>query len=130
MTPTFLNIAEASRSRIEQHGFDRYLFFGKADELIDGPQAYINELDPAVELAAHFHKVDQFQVFFGVSGARFLRHPIPKVMVHYTDAYSTYGPFRSGTEGRLLYATLRAEHSNFGGVMPGARSQLPYRGRR
>jgi hypothetical protein len=50
--------------------------------------------------------------------------------VHYTDAYSTYGPFSSGSEGRLLYATLRAEHSNYGGVMPGARQELRYKGDR
>jgi hypothetical protein len=131
MPPIFRSFREAPRTRIGQHEFDRYLFFGQADELIEGPQAYMNELDPGVELAAHFHKVDQFQVFFGgMAGARFLRHPIPDVMVHYTDAYSTYGPFTSGREDKLLYATLRAEHSNFGGVMPAARSELAYRGRR
>ncbi|HEX4862564.1 MAG TPA: hypothetical protein VFV02_00735 [Acidimicrobiales bacterium] len=131
MSPIFRNFRDASQSRVGQHGFDRYLFFGRADEVVEGPQAYMNELDPGVELAAHFHKVDQFQVFFGgMEGARFLRHNIPDVMVHYTDAYSTYGPFTSGREEKLLYATLRAEHSNFGGVMPGARAELPYRGRR
>jgi hypothetical protein len=51
-------------------------------------------------------------------------------MVHYTDAYATYGPFRSGPHDRLLYATLRAEHSSYGGVMPGARDELAYRGAR
>ena len=131
MSPIFRNFRDASRSHVGQHGFDRFLFFGRADELLEGPQAYMNELDPGVELAAHFHKVDQFQVFFGgMEGARFLRHAIPQVMVHYTDAYSTYGPFASGREDKLLYATLRAKHSNFGGVMPGARAELPYRGRR
>jgi hypothetical protein len=128
--PIFRSFAEAPRSRPDGYGFDRFLFFGQADALVEGPQAYMNELDPDVELAAHFHQVDQFQVFFGTPGARFLRHSIAPAMVHYTDAYTTYGPFRSGPDDRLLYATLRAEHSNYGGVMPGARKELRYRGTR
>ena len=130
MTHSFRAFADAPTSRIDEHGFDRYLFFGVADQLVDGPQAYMNDLDPGIELAAHFHKVDQFQVFFGGAGARFRRHEIDPVLVHYTDAYATYGPFSSGAQGRLLYATMRAQHSNFGGVMPGARDELAYRGTR
>jgi hypothetical protein len=91
---------------------------------------YMNEVDPGVELAAHFHTVDQFQIFFGTKGATFKRHPVSSVMVHYTDAYSTYGPFQAAADASLLYATIRAESTNFGGVMPGARAQLRYRGRR
>jgi hypothetical protein len=124
----FVSFAQTPRSRIELHGFDRNLFFGQADSDGPGPQAYVNDLDPDVELAAHFHKVDQYQVFFGAPGATYKRRAIPDILLHYTDAYSTYGPFRSGPAARLQYATLRAQSSNYGGVMPGAKDALIRRG--
>jgi hypothetical protein len=124
----FVAFSTTPRSRVEQHKFDRNLFFGQPDSDGAGPQAYVNNLDPGVELAAHFHKVDQYQVFFGEPGATYKRRAIPAVMLHYTDAYSTYGPFSSGPESRLAYATLRAMSSNFGGVMPGAEAELIRRG--
>jgi hypothetical protein len=126
----FVAADEALTVRVEAHNFESSVYFGARDVDGPGPQIYINELDPGVELAAHFHKVDQFQVFFGGNGASFLRKPIPDLMVHYTDAFSTYGPFRAASDSRLAYATVRAHSSNFGGVMPGARDLLPYRGRR
>lgn len=124
----FVAFADAPRSRVEKHGFDRNLFFGQPDSEGPGPQAYVNDLDPGIELAAHFHKVDQYQVFFGELGATYKRREITPVMLHYTDAYSTYGPFSSGPNARLSYATLRAMSSNYGGVMPGARDELVRRG--
>jgi hypothetical protein len=127
---TFVDVNEATKVRVEAHNFESTVYFGARDVDGPGPQIYVNELDPGVELAAHFHKVDQFQVFFGGNGATFLRKSIPDLMVHYTDAYSTYGPFRAAIDHSLAYATIRAHSSNFGGVMPGARAHLPYRGRR
>jgi hypothetical protein len=124
----FVAFSETPRSRIEKHRFDRNLFFGQPDSDGPGPQAYVNDLDPGVELAAHFHKVDQYQVFFGEQGSTYKRRAISPVMLHYTDAYSTYGPFSSGPDTRLAYATLRARSSNYGGVMPGARDELIRRG--
>jgi hypothetical protein len=130
MQQPFVNFAQAPRSRIDEFQFDRYLYFGQANFAGPGPQIYVNNIDPGVELAAHFHKVDQFQVFWGTPGSRFRRHPISPLLVHYTDAYSTYGPFSAGPDHSLAYATIRAESTNFGGVMPGSRDELLYRGRR
>lgn len=122
---------DPSRSeRKDDLGFDRYLFFGLPYVAEPGPQIYINDLDPTVGLPAHFHKVDQFQVFFGTEGAVLGRQPLSSAVVHYTDAYSTYGPFSAGPSKSLKYATIRATASTFGGVMPGAREELIYRGRR
>src|SRR5258706_10638781 len=126
----FVAFEDAEQARIAQHQFTRSVYFGRADVAGPGPQIYVNEVDPGVELAAHFHKVDQFQVFFGGPGATFGRHDIGEVMVHFTDAYATYGPFRAGPDAALSYATIRARSTNFGGVMPGARAELLYRGRR
>jgi hypothetical protein len=130
MVYRFVATSDAVWSRIEEHQFDRQVYFGSPDVAGAGPQIYVNTVDPGVELAAHFHKVDQFQVFFGTPGAMFKRREISPLMVHYTDAYSTYGPFRAAVDRPLRYATIRAESSNFGGVMPGARDELVRRGRR
>jgi hypothetical protein len=130
VSDAFVALQDAKRTRVDAHGFESFVFFGQRDLHGPGPQIYVNELDPGIELAAHFHRVDQFQVFFGGNGATFLRKEIPPVMVHYTDAHSTYGPFRAAPDHSLAYATIRAQSTNFGGVMPEARSLLPYRGRR
>jgi hypothetical protein len=130
MAHRFVATEDAPLSRVAEHRFDRQVYFGRPDVAGPGPQIYVNTVDAGVELAAHFHKVDQFQVFFGTPGATFKRSEITPVMVHYTDAYSTYGPFRAAADRPLRYATIRAESSNFGGVMPGARAELIRRGRR
>src|SRR5256885_10627137 len=124
MTHRFVDSVDAPVTRIDEHGFDRQLYFGRPDVAGPGPQIYVNTLDPGVELAAHFHKVDQFQVFFGTPGATFKRHEISPLMVHYTDAYSTYGPFRASADVPLRLTTIRAESSIFGAVMPGPRAEL------
>jgi hypothetical protein len=130
MYTKFVPFTSARKTRLESQGFSSYVFFGERDVEGGGPQMYMNEVDPKVELAAHFHKVDQFQVFFGDPGARFARRQISPLTIHYTDAYSTYGPFNAAPDKPLLYATIRALSANYGGVMPGARDQLLYRGRR
>jgi hypothetical protein len=127
---TLVAFDDATPVREEAKHFDSFVFFGSRTQDGGGPQMYINRVDPGTELAAHFHRVDQFQVFFGTPGSVFQRKPIPPLFVHYTDAYSTYGPFRSAPDQPLLYATIRAESSNFGGVMPGARHLRPYLGNR
>jgi hypothetical protein len=126
----FVSFDAAEQIRIDEKAFDSFVFFG--DRVTDGggPQMYMNRVDEGTQLAAHFHRVDQFQVFFGSRDSVFQRKPIAELVVHYTDAYSTYGPFNSGELEPLLYATIRAESSNFGGVMPGARHLRPYRGNR
>ena len=116
--------------RVAEHSFDSHVFFGSRKYSGPGPQIYMNNVDPGITLAAHFHRIDQFQVFFGTEGARFGRKPIPSVFVHYVDAFRTYGPFSAAADASLLYATIRAESDNYGGVMPGARDERPYLGRR
>jgi len=130
VTATFVALSDATRVREEAKHFDSFVFFGSRTQDGGGPQMYMNRVDAGTELAAHSHRIDQFQVFFGTPGSVFQRKPIPALFVHYTDAYSTYGPFRSAPGEPLLYATIRAESSNFGAVMPGARHQRAYLGER
>jgi hypothetical protein len=130
MADRFVAFDETQHVREEAKGFDSFVFYGARNFDGEGPQMYMNRVDPSVELAAHFHRIDQFQVFFGTPGSIFQRRPIPELFLHYTDAYSSYGPFRASEATPLLYATIRARSSNYGGVMPGARAERPYRGRR
>ena len=126
----FVAFAETEYQRVAEHGFDSHVFFGSRKYSGPGPQVYMNNVDQGTTLAAHFHRIDQFQVFFGTDGARFQRKPIPAVFVHYADAFATYGPFSAAPDASLLYATIRAQSDNYGGVMPGARGERPYLGRR
>lgn len=126
----FVAFADTEFQRVAEHGFDSHVFFGTRSYSGRGPQVYMNNVDPGITLSAHFHRIDQFQVFFGNDGARFQRKPIPSVFVHYADAFATYGPFSAGPGASLLYATIRANSDNYGGVMPAARGERPYLGRR
>jgi hypothetical protein len=126
----FVAFEDTEFQRVAEHGFDSHVFFGSRKYSGPGPQVYMNNVDPGITLDAHFHRIDQFQVFFGNDGASFQRKPIPSVFVHYADAFRTYGPFSAAPDASLLYATIRARSDNYGGVMPGARGERPYLGRR
>lgn len=95
------------------------------------PQAFLVHMPPHDQVPAHFHRIDQFQVFFGASGARYQRTDVARgtVLVQYADAYATYGPFSSGDE-MLDFYTLRAAGDGVTAFMPGARDLLVHRGRR
>jgi hypothetical protein len=96
-----------------------------------GPEGFQVWMPPSSTANAHFHRIDQFQLFFGAAGAQFLRTPIEKgtMLIHYTDAYSTYGPFIAGDEP-LEFFTLRAIHDEFIGYMPQDRALRTHRGGR
>jgi hypothetical protein len=94
---------------------------------IDGPEAFFIEATITVDEAAHFHDVDQFQLFFGGSNSHFQRQPITAVMAQYADAFSTYGPFGSG-EGGFRFYTLRGRPSSLRAYMPKERDKLIHRG--
>src|SRR5581483_12026367 len=55
------------------------------------PMAFLVEKEAAVVVRPHFHQADQFQVVVQ-GGGRLGLHDIGTVAVHYTDAWSAYGP--------------------------------------
>jgi hypothetical protein len=77
------------------------------------PNAFFVEQPPSLTLATHFHAANQFQVFVHGSG-RLGKHEIAPVTVHYTNAFSPYGPINSLADG-LCYFTFRDDYD------PGAR---------
>jgi hypothetical protein len=72
------------------------------------PMAFLIEKGPGAVTRPHFHQADQFQVV--VAGRGMLgNHEFSDGAVHYTDAYSAYGPIvagKSGT-GTALHAPKR-----------------------
>jgi hypothetical protein len=95
------------------------------------PQGFMVRMPPQDRIRPHFHRIDQWQVFFGAAGAKYLRTSIEEgeVLVQYADAYSTYGPLTSGVAG-LDFFTLRAYGDDLSAFMPGSRDLLVHRGQR
>ncbi|WP_166139123.1 hypothetical protein [Nocardioides ochotonae] len=86
-----------------------------------GEQAYLVE-QQAGELRAHFHEVDQFQVVVGGEGTIGRDRAVPGV-VHYTDAYASYGPIRTDPAIGISYLTLRRDPTTGINYMPEEREK-------
>ena len=69
------------------------------------PMAFLVEKRPGGVTRPHFHRADQYQVVVGGSGKLGL-HDTAGVAVHYTDAYSAYGPIVAADDG-IAWLTLR-----------------------
>jgi hypothetical protein len=86
------------------------------------PMAFLVEKEPGAVVRPHFHQADQFQVIVQ-GGGRLGRHDIGIVAVHYTDAWSAYGPILAAGEG-VSWFTLRNTWDPGAKYMPAARSEL------
>src|SRR5215472_5919009 len=86
------------------------------------PMAFLVAKDPHAVVKPHFHQADQYQVV--VQGGCLLgRHDVGTVAVHYTDAWSAYGPIVAADEG-ISWFTLRNAWDSGARYMPAARAQL------
>ena len=71
------------------------------------PQAFLIEMTPHEIIHPHFHEVEQFQVFFEGEGKMGRTEgKLGPSVVHYTDAYTGYGPIKASLQG-LSYFALR-----------------------
>ena len=86
------------------------------------PMAFLVEKDPHAVVRPHFHAADQYQVVVQ-GGGRLGRHHVGTVAVHYTDAWSAYGPILAADEG-ISWFTLRNTWDPGARYMPAARDQL------
>jgi hypothetical protein len=86
------------------------------------PMAFLVEKEAAAVVRPHFHQADQYQVVVQGSG-RLGTHDIASVAVHYTDAYSAYGPIIAADEG-VAWFTLRNAWDSGARYMPAQRQQL------
>jgi phage tail protein X len=69
------------------------------------PVAFLVEKRPGGITRPHFHRADQYQVVVGGSGKMGL-HDTGSIAVHYTDAFSAYGPIVAAGDG-IAWFTLR-----------------------
>src|SRR5215467_525480 len=98
-------VREADSAFAEGKQSLRNYYFGEHGRVEPGPEGFMLKFRPGAGLPAHFHDVNQFQVFFGSPGATFGRHAIPELMVHYAAAGTLYGPFAAGAEVPLVMLT-------------------------
>ena len=89
-----------------------------AEDAAGGINCKLIEQDPASVLQAHFHHVDQFQVFVG-GGGQIGKRPVDPITVHFTKAHTPYGPLSADHEG-LSYVVVRAERDSGAEWMPEA----------
>lgn len=86
------------------------------------PMAFLVEKHPGAVTRPHFHQADQFQVV--VAGRGMLGdHELSDGTVHYTDAYSAYGPIVAATPG-IWWFTLRNRWDPGARYMPAERETL------
>src|SRR6201994_1706941 len=86
------------------------------------PMAFLVEKDPHAVVKPHFHQADQYQVVVQ-GGGRLGTHDVASVAVHYTDAFSAYGPIIAADEG-ISWFTLRNAWDPGARYMPASRRQL------
>jgi hypothetical protein len=86
------------------------------------PMAFLVEKEPHAVVKPHFHQADQYQVVVQ-GGGRLGTHDVGTVAVHYTDAWSAYGPIVADDEG-ISWFTLRNAWDSGARYMPAAREQL------
>jgi len=86
------------------------------------PMAFLVEKEPHAVVKPHFHQADQYQVVVQ-GGGRLGTHDVGTVAVHYTNAWSAYGPIVAAEEG-IAWFTLRNTWDSGARYMPGAREQL------
>ena len=84
--------------------------------------AFLVEKEPHAVVKPHFHQADQYQVIVQ-GGGRLGTHDVGTVAVHYTDAWSAYGPIVAADDG-IAWFTLRNAWDPGARYMPAAREQL------
>ncbi len=86
------------------------------------PMAFLVEKEPHAVVKPHFHQADQYQVVVQ-GGGRLGTHDVGTAAVHYTDAWSAYGPIVAADDG-IAWFTLRNTWDPGARYMPAAREQL------
>jgi len=84
--------------------------------------AFLVEQPAESVVAAHFHEANQWQVVV-VGGGMLGSHAVAPGAVHYSNAFSAYGPIAAGPEG-VWYFTLRNGYDRGAQYLPGARDAL------
>jgi rubredoxin len=92
------------------------------DKSVDTPMAFLAEGSANRVLRTHFHEVDQFQVIYN-GGGSMGKHPVGPGAVHFSRAYTPYGPISYSDKG-LGFVTLRAHRDPGAQYLPESREVL------
>ncbi len=99
-----------------------FLAHPEGTDVTEEPMGFLVEGDHERVIRPHFHENDQFQVV--VSGGGVLgKHKLCVHAVHFSRAYTPYGPINFGAEG-LGFLTLRARKDPGAQYLPAAREKL------
>jgi rubredoxin len=100
-----------------------YEFFRARAQTPEAPSAFLAQYDPGENSAAHFHEVDQYQILVKGKGS-FGRHAVEPYYVHFSRAYTPYGPLTADKEGGWTFMTLRTRYDPGAQRLPGALPKL------
>ncbi len=90
------------------------------------PRAFLTRRPPGDVIDPHFHEIAQYQIVVEGTG-RIGQHALRPLTVHYTDAYTPYGPIVTSDEG-MAFFTIRSRTDNGGThYMPKSRDRMPRR---
>jgi hypothetical protein len=96
-------------------------FFTATPETPDQPVAFLVEKKARGTVPPHFHEVPQFQVIAEGHG-RLGKQAVQPFTVHYTNAYTGYGPICAAEDG-IAFLTLRNQFDSAGArYFPAGRS--------
>ncbi len=98
------------------------IFFGSRNTP-DFPHARLAEQDPGRYTAPHFHTLDQFQIMVSGKG-RFGRHEITPYGIHFTRAYTPYGPLMADPRDGMNFIVLRTRFDPGSHDLPEAQDRL------
>jgi hypothetical protein len=96
----------------------------RATKVLNEPQVMLIEMSENEKIIAHYHEVDQFQIFVAGSG-HLAKDKSTPLTLQYADQYTAYGPIIAGPQG-LSYFVFRA-NTDSGSVYldrPGYREKL------
>ena len=97
-------------------------FLGARDKP-DLPYAALVEIDPGTVSRTHFHIADQFQVVIDGKG-KIGRHELAPYTVHFTRAYTPYGPLVADAGTGLTFFVMRARPDPGSQRLPEKKDQL------
>lgn len=103
-------------------------YFGGSSGRDTGSEAFVLDQRQRI-VGARFYPVDQFQLVLGISRAKHDRLAVSPLILHYVDAFTSYGAL-AGVDPPLWLYTCRAEASPLVSLLPVENEQPNFRGRR
>jgi rubredoxin len=113
------------KRRTDANGIGRTTnnFFRATSDTPDAPTAFLNRHDAGRRISAHFHTVDQFQVVTEGTG-KFGKHDVAPYTVHFSRAYTPYGPLMPSMVTGWAFFTLRCRYDPGAQHIPAKIDQL------